>query len=330
MSQSMVLNHDPNPNAPKPAPVAAPPVPAPTDTWIAPPPEKYDLMALFQRDGRPDIVMSVADFKAGKFDKDATYMLHGKGLDDALAMEKFADQLAYGTVLLVFGFPEEEYDAFLSRIGKFEFREWDKFGTDQDARAWIKSHYDGGTYGTHHKYLMEALKFTTGAVLELGAWSGSSTQIHELCEKMNRPLMTLDNSEDRLKLFEPLVSKTHQFEFCIDPAQHEWLNGKFGVVFVDHAPGESRRHAIERVRDKAEYIVCHDTEELGYGMEEALTTFKFRKDFKYARPWTTVVSMTKEIFSDPRGGGDSRVVGASNPVGTPIPRTPNGDVDHGA
>lgn len=251
--------------------------------------------------------MSLADFKAGKFDKDSTYMLHGK-FSDANDFAKYAEHLAYGTVLLIFGFPEEEYEKFHETIGKFEFREWDKFGLDQDGRAWIKSHYDGGTFGTHWPYLAEAVKRTAGKpVLELGAGHSSTPALHELCKKLDSPLFTLDNNEEWLKEFEPLLTPAtkgsiHTLEHCIDPAMHKWLDTpELGVVFVDHSPGESRRHAIERVRNKADYIVCHDSEEMGYGMEEALATFKFRKDFKYARPWTTVVSMTKEIFSAVNG-----------------------------
>ena len=252
---------------------------------------KYDLMSLFQRDGRPDAVLSITDAK--KIAPETTYMIYGKGMDDALAIEKLVPQFAYGSVLLIFDFPAEEYAAFDARVRKHDFCAWDKFGDDQYGRAWVKSHYDGGTFATHLTYLLEMVKRTTGPVLELGAGEGSTPALHLAVE--DRLLVTIDNNEEWLKRYEGLASKTHVLECLPDPAASEWLSKKWSVVFIDHSPGESRGWAIEKVRPNSEFLVVHDTEELGYGIEDLLSSFKYRKDFKYARPWTTIVSDTKEI-----------------------------------
>lgn len=228
------------------------------------------------------------------------------------AFEDLAKKLAYGSAVVFTDLDEEATAAVMKIAATADFREWlqgpDYPGLPANSRTWVKSHYDGQTYATHIPHLMEAVKRTTGPVLELGSGDGSTTVLHDVCA--GRALITVDSNKDWLKRFEDLKTETHRFIYVKDPGrfllsefrllpelQDFELKLPWGVVFVDHSPGETRRHAIETARmHKAVYIVVHDTEELGYGVEDILASFKYRKDFRYARPWTSVVSDTHEIW----------------------------------
>ena len=88
----------------------------------------------FIRDARPERVVKVGDFPPPPT---TPVILHGRGLADALDALELAPRLAWGSVVLIQGFPPDDYDAFRDRMSKIYYREWDKFGTEH-CRTWIK------------------------------------------------------------------------------------------------------------------------------------------------------------------------------------------------
>ena len=148
-------------------------------------------------------------------------------------------------------------------------------------------------YATHLPVLAAAVARTgTGPVLELGAGTGSTPLLHMLCE--HRELWTLESDEKWLAMFEPHFSTFWHKLLYIDDWNRLYsdpqYDRQFAVIFVDHAPGERRAVDIERLADKCTYMVVHDTEEGGYGYEDLFRTFKYRYDWKFGRPWTTILS----------------------------------------
>lgn len=185
----------------------------------------------------------------------------------------------------------------LDRIARSnDFRIYEPPGVPDNARAFVKSEYNGDTNGTHWPHLAEAVRRTTGPVLELGSGDSSTKRLHDLLEGTGRRLVTVESRQIWADKFTHLKTDWHTIEVCEDPATSPRLDEEWGVVFVDHAPGETRTVAIDRARDLAEYVVVHDTEELSYGVEPLLDTFKYRKDFRRARPWTTVASETRPVW----------------------------------
>jgi hypothetical protein len=233
-------------------------------------------------------------------------LLYGDGEEGVREFERVAPLVGWGSAVVLTGIAEEQWSRAHAIAERNVFRDWfrgkDVPGLPAEARTWVKSEYDGKTYSTHLPYLLEAVRRTAGPVLELGAGESSTPSLHKECAKNKRVLLTVDNSDEWLSRFDQLWFSEHRCYRVDDPAEvllwndGWWKNRSFGVVFVDHSPGETRGKAIDRSRDRAEYIVVHDTEDLGYGVEELLSTFKYRKDFRRARPWTTVVSTTKEIW----------------------------------
>lgn len=233
--------------------------------------------------------------------------------DELDQLRRLAPVVPHGSAIVLVGATAEEIAALDAEIGKLDFRLWHKGpdfpGLPAGAQTWIKSHYDGGTYSTHLPYLLEAVRLTTGPVLELGMGEGSTPALHDACRRDNRLLVSVESDQSWFSKFAEKYSHkngdgppfNHVLRHMADPSEAlAALDYPWGVVFVDHSPGSTRRRAVELARTRAEYICVHDSEELGYGLEGLLSSFKYRQDFRYARPWTTVVSDVREIFPDPR------------------------------
>lgn len=250
----------------------------------------------FKRIVRPDRVIALHDLDASA-DLSEIVLLFGSGEEDANKFKAVAGKLPFGSAVALTGLSE----SFLSELNQIvheqHFCSWFK-GSEipefpDDARTWVK-HVYGDCYSTHKEILTRSVVETSGPVLELGAGFGSTELLHDLCK--DRFLVTVDNDVSWLNKFASFETEKHVFQFLEDPAKTEWLDKDWSVVFVDHAPGETRLNALLRARNKSDFIVVHDTEDLGYGLEDVLSSFKFRRDFRTSRPWTTVVSMSREIW----------------------------------
>jgi hypothetical protein len=216
------------------------------------------------------------------------------------AFAMLAPCLAYGSVVVFTGLTEDDLRGLSVVAEANDFRPWQPAGLDRGEHCFVKSHAFEFAYGSHLLYLLAAVRATTGTVLELGCGEGSTVQLHEEAALRGRKLVSVDNDLSWLKRFEePLRGHNHYFIHDRDPGSSVWLDEDWSVVFVDHAPGETRARAIERVRDRAEYVVVHDTETASYGTYEVIETFKYKRHFRYTRPWTSAASMTREIFESP-------------------------------
>jgi hypothetical protein len=151
-------------------------------------------------------------------------------------------------------------------------------------------------YATHLPVLAAAVAAARpGAVLELGAGRYSTPVLHALCLATKRQLLTLDGNAAWIDQFTTYRSAAHRVELVSDwnmvvPSE------AWAVVFVDHAPAEQRVVEIEKFRDACELMVVHDTEDLvHYGHAAALARFVHRVDYKRLVPWTSILSMTRDL-----------------------------------
>ena len=237
---------------------------------------------------RPTGVLALAEAVEAGMPFGDPLIMHG---DDPAAFLRLAPLLGWGTAVLLCGQPTTPDGApdLDAAARAHDFHWWNPPGLPPDCRCWVK-HVQGGGYGGHLPVLLEAVRRTAGPVLELGAGEASTPALHRICEDAGRLLVTVDNQAPWLDRFAPLASDGHRFELLADPATTAWLDREWSVVFVDHAPGETRGKAIDLARDAAEIICVHDSEELGYQLEPILTTFRYRYDHRVHRPWTTVIS----------------------------------------
>ncbi len=119
-------------------------------------------------------------------------------------------------------------------------------------------------WSSHLPMLLLGLQNSEGDVIELGSGDGSTKTLREYCKEHGRAFATYDSNKD-------WADKCGAIHIPDWDAADIWK--PCGLLFVDHAPGEHRIHAISRMRDMAEVIVIHDTEEGGAG------------DYKYSRIW---------------------------------------------
>ena len=161
-------------------------------------------------------------------------------------------------------------------------------------------------YGTHMAPLITAVMNTTGPVFEMGCGDYSTPLLHAICKKQERFLLSADTSADWILLFTDMESKNHEFKYVpvyendwdLNPKPERWnLVGEqaWGVVFIDHRPGDRRKVDIERFANLAEIIVVHDTEQPSYDYESVFKIFKFRYDYKRYSTYTTLVSNTVDV-----------------------------------
>jgi tRNA A58 N-methylase Trm61 len=143
---------------------------------------------------------------------------------------------------------------------------------------------------THNPMLIKTVLVSEGPVLEIGAGIYSTPLLHWLCKMLDRKLVTYENNPEFYKFARKFVSKDHRVSFIEDWDKMDFQT-HWGVILVDHDPGSRRVIDLINFKDKADYIVIHDTDlKDPYRWEEAWPHFKYRYTWKACRPWTTVVS----------------------------------------
>jgi hypothetical protein len=116
-----------------------------------------------------------------------------------------------------------------------------------------------------------------------------------------KDLLSTDTSKQWLENFRDLEAPFHKLvhvpvyedDWEKNPKPELWDtigNQNWGVVFIDHRPGERRRIDVHRFRKLAEIIVVHDTETHTYDFEGAFSNFKYRYDYMRYDRYTTLVS----------------------------------------
>jgi len=173
--------------------------------------------------------------------------------------------------------------------------------------SWLYSdpQYDG--FGSHLVPLLIAVINTDGPVLEMGCGHNSTPALHAVCAIKERYLLTIETDKRWMNQFLYLERPWHRFQylpvyeddFSVNPKPALWdtvgADLHWGVVFIDHRPGERRKVDIARLKNKADIIVVHDTETASYGYEPVLRTFKYRYDYKLYPPYTTLVSNVIDV-----------------------------------
>ena len=163
-------------------------------------------------------------------------------------------------------------------------------------------------YGTHMAPLLTAVMATRGPIFEMGCGDYSTPLLHAICKAQERFLLSSDTSRDWISLFLDMESHLHTFKYVKvyendwdtspNPSKWDELGNEvdnWGVVFIDHRPGERRAIDIARLANKADIIVVHDTETASYNYEAVLNKFKYRYDYKRYNVYTTLVSNSVDV-----------------------------------
>lgn len=116
-------------------------------------------------------------------------------------------------------------------------------------------------YGTHLPTLLRVVGATKGDVLELGIGSSSTPALHKLCLEQNRRLDSYDTDVHYVDQYSKQYRSPNHSYYWLNDWDSAHIEKPWSVVLIDHRPAIRRRTDAVRLKDFAEYIVIHDTEE---------------------------------------------------------------------
>jgi predicted O-methyltransferase YrrM len=147
---------------------------------------------------------------------------------------------------------------------------------------------------THIPMLIKYVQMTDRTILELGSGVFSTPLLHWLCAEKRRSLITFEDHPEYYEFARQFKSRNHRVVFLDDwdklqPEEH------YSVVFIDHnnnkGDNSSRSEIALRFKDKADYIIIHDSDVTKeYGYENIWSYFKYRYDWTFCKPYTSVLS----------------------------------------
>lgn len=156
-----------------------------------------------------------------------------------------------------------------------------------------------GSYATHLGPLIACMKKTSGPVLEMGMGLFSTPYLHYDCTVTKRKLLSVENDKGWARKFISsdfshylYTNKYHQLEY-VKSWDDPIIDQEWDVVLIDHSPSERRIVDVKRLKDKAQYIVIHDTNdrhEKDYHYSQIYPLFKYQRIWDYDDRHATVLS----------------------------------------
>ncbi len=156
-----------------------------------------------------------------------------------------------------------------------------------------------GSYGTHLGPLIACMNRTSGAVLEMGMGLFSTPYLHYACTVDKRHLLSVENDKGWARKFINsdfshylYPNEYHQLEYVKswDLAQ---IDRAWSVVLLDHSPSERRIVDAVKLKDLAEYIIIHDSNERHekeYHYSEIYPLFEYKRVWDKDDRHATVLS----------------------------------------
>jgi hypothetical protein len=150
-------------------------------------------------------------------------------------------------------------------------------------------------YSTHLPVLLEAIKRTTGDVLELGPGVFSTPVLHWLTETQRRRMLTIETDPNWMYFCMKYYRTSHHKFLQVknwDEAK-DVISKPWDVALVDHSPSERRIKEIEILAPFAKYIIVHDADDKGdsnYHFSTIKSLFKYYWRFERIEPQTAVYS----------------------------------------
>jgi len=150
-------------------------------------------------------------------------------------------------------------------------------------------------YSSHLPVLMEAVKRTTGDVLELGPGVFSTPVLHWMCQEQKRNLLTIETDKMWSKFCRQYYRTNLHRHVQVDnwDQAREHIVKPWDVVLADHSPSERRVKEIALLADLAKYIVVHDADlikDREYHYTTIYPLFKYKYYFGEVEPATVVLS----------------------------------------
>lgn len=152
-------------------------------------------------------------------------------------------------------------------------------------------------YGSHLPVLIKLVTLTEGPILELGTGLFSTPYLHWACFLPKRKLISYDNDSNYFAQAKEYVCDYHEVHFVEDWDKID-ISGHWTIALIDHTPRGRRIEEIKRLANSCDYIVVHDTNgrwDPKYRYSLIYPLFKYRYDFRGSKPFTTVLSNSKDL-----------------------------------
>lgn len=158
--------------------------------------------------------------------------------------------------------------------------------------------------GSHIPVINTLMLHVDKPVLELGIGWNSTPIFHWLCQEKKLPLLSFESDQEWLERFKCFESETHHLFF------HDFMSDievdfDIGLVFIDHRPARKRRHNAKYFKDKADFVVLHDSElanNPAYKYTPVYDEFKYKHEYKIVgEPHTMILSNRinlEEVFNE--------------------------------
>lgn len=152
-------------------------------------------------------------------------------------------------------------------------------------------------YASHLPILAKIVEKTNGPILELGM-GFSTTLLHTMCKQTKRMVVSYENDRNWYEKFVGYNCDFHHIKYIEDwdsiPSDYiDW-----SIVFIDHRPGKRRRTDALRFKDKADYILLHDSEpeqNKFFGYKKIYPEFKYVYQYTKTKPNTAVLSNFRDL-----------------------------------
>lgn len=115
--------------------------------------------------------------------------------------------------------------------------------------------------GTHQPILTEAIRRSSGPILELGSGDYSTWLIHELAGE--RRILTIDDNPEWLNKYTGLKNDLHEFRLISNEDILDFYlsdDTHWSVVLVDNITWDIRLPAIKKYKHTSDYLVIHDAQ----------------------------------------------------------------------
>ena len=153
--------------------------------------------------------------------------------------------------------------------------------------------------GSHIPVLVKLLPLLDKPVLELGMGWNSTPLLHWITKDLGVNLYSLESDWVWLSKFEQFMDSHHKIFAAYD--FNDWSKSEFledipnnlGLVFVDHRPARKRRSSALFFKDRADFIVLHDSEladHPAYKYTPIYKEFRYKYEYTKVRPHTIVLS----------------------------------------
>lgn len=159
-------------------------------------------------------------------------------------------------------------------------------------------------FSTHQPVIIHLLNtITEGNVLEFGMGWNSTPLMHLICGFQNRFLLSVDTDPRWFDKFTGYKAPWHVLDLSGQPpiytGEHFMFNKHYAIAFIDAAPAEIRQPVIERLKDKVDYVIVHDSECTFQGKKNVyqydFSMYKHVMHFRPMNPATSVLSNLDEV-----------------------------------